>query len=72
MKNTFRVTLMSSLSAQDRKVYRIGTDQVPFLQKPFSFETLIQLVHEVLAAPPFSYDDAATRPISKQDVRWYG
>jgi len=30
MKRTFRVILMSSLSAQDRKAYRIGTDQVPF------------------------------------------
>jgi len=72
IKKMFRVILMSSLSAQDRKAYRIGTDHVPFLQKPFSVETLIQLVHAVLAAPPLSYDDSATRPISKQDVRWYG
>jgi len=72
MKKTFRVILMSSLLAQDRKAYRIGTDHVPFLQKPFSVETLIQLVHAVLAALPLSYDDSATRPISKQDVRWYG
>jgi len=72
MKKTFRVILMSSLSAQGRKAYRIVTDHVPFLQKPFSVETLIRLVHAVLAAPPRSYDDPATRSISKQDVRWYG
>lgn len=41
MKKMFRVILMSSLSVQDRKVYRMGTDHVPFLQKPFSVETLI-------------------------------
>lgn len=72
IKKMFRVILMSSLSAQDRKSYRIGTDHVPFLQKPFPVETLIQLVHAVLAAPPLSHDDSATRPLSKQDVRWYG
>lgn len=58
MKRTFRVILISSLSAQDRKAYRIGTDQVPFLQKPFSVETLIQLVHAVFAAAPLAYDDS--------------
>ena len=72
MKKMVRVILMSSLSAQDRKAYRIGTDHVPFLQKPFSVETLIQLVQAVLTAPPLSYDDSATKSISKQDVRWYG
>jgi hypothetical protein len=34
--------LMSSLSEQDRKAYRIGTDHVPFLQKPFSVETMMK------------------------------
>jgi len=72
MKRTFRVIPMSSLSAQDRKAYRIGTDQVPFLQKPFSVEILIQLVHAVLAGPPVSYAASATKSVSKQDVRWYG
>ena len=72
MKKTFRVILMSSLSAQDRKAYRIGTDHVPFLQKPFSVETLMQLVHEVLAAPPLAYDDSAGKTASKRNVQWYG
>lgn len=72
MKKMFRVILMSSLSVQDRKVYRMGTDHVPFLQKPFSVETLIHLVHAVLAAPPLSSDDPVTKSISKRDVRWYG
>lgn len=71
-KNTFRVILMSSLSKQERKAYRLVTDQVPFLQKPFSVETLIELVHAVLAAAPLSYDDSAIKPIDKQAVRWYG
>jgi CheY-like chemotaxis protein len=69
MRKTFGVILMSSLPAQDCKAYRIGTDHVTFLQKPFSVETLIQLVHAVLAAPPLSYDDSAAKLISKQDVR---
>jgi CheY-like chemotaxis protein len=72
MKKMFRVILMSSLSVQDRKVYRMGTDHVPFLQKPFSVETLIHLVHAMLEAPPLSYDDPVTKSISKQNVRWYG
>lgn len=72
MKKTFRIILMSSLSEQERKAYRIGTDHVPFLQKPFSVETMMQLVHAVLAAAPLSYDDSATKSTVKKDVRWYG
>lgn len=72
MKKTFRVILMSSLSEQDRKAYRIGIDHVPFLQKPFSVETMIQLVHAVLEAAPLSYDDTSSTSSVKQDVRWYG
>lgn len=72
MKKTFRVIMMSSLSEQDRKAYRIGIDHVPFLQKPFSVETMIQLVHAVLEAAPLSYDDTSSTSSVKQDVRWYG
>jgi CheY-like chemotaxis protein len=72
MKKTFRVILMSSLSEHERKAYRIGTDQVPFLQKPFSIETMMQLVYAVLAAAPLNYDDSANKASAKQDVRWYG
>jgi CheY-like chemotaxis protein len=72
MKKTFRVILMSSLSEQDRKAYRIGIDHVPFLQKPFSVETMIQLVHAVLEAAPLSYDDTSSKSSVKQDLRWYG
>ena len=72
LKKTFRVILMSSLSEQDRKAYRIGIDHVPFLQKPFSVETMLRLVHAVLAAPPLSYDDSASKSSAKHDVRWYG
>ncbi|NOT24250.1 MAG: response regulator [Nitrospiraceae bacterium] len=72
MKKTFRVILMSSLSEQERKAYRIGSNQVPFLQKPFSVETMMQLVHSVLTAPPLSFDDSTMRSIAQQGVRWYG
>jgi CheY-like chemotaxis protein len=72
MKKTFRVILMSSLSEHERKAYRLVTDQVPFLQKPFSVETMVALVHTVLAAAPLSYDDSAIKSIDKQAVRWYG
>lgn len=72
MKKTFRVILMSSLSEQDRKTYRIGIDHVPFLQKPFSVETMMQLVHAVLEAAPLSCDDTSSNSSVKQDVRWYG
>lgn len=72
MKKSFRVILMSSLSEQDRKTYRIGAEHVPFLQKPFSVETMMQLVHAVLAAAPLSYDDSAIKSTANQNVRWYG
>ena len=72
MKKTFRVILMSSLSEQERKAYRLVTDQVPFLQKPFSVETMMEMVHTVLAAAPLSYDDSAIKSIDTQAVRWYG
>lgn len=71
-KKALRVILMSSLSDQERKAYRLVTDHVPFLQKPFSVETMMQLVHAVLAAAPLSYKESGTEPIAKQDVRWYG
>jgi CheY-like chemotaxis protein len=62
MKRTSRVILMSSLSKPERKAYRLVTDQVPFLQKPFSVETMMQLVHAVLAAAPLTY---ASPPASR-------
>ena len=72
MKKAFRVILMSSLSEQERKAYRLAADHVPFLQKPFSVETMMQLVHAVLAAAPLTYAESPTESIAKQDVRWYG
>ena len=71
MKKTSRVILMSGLSYHERKAYQMVTDHVPFLQKPFSVETLMRLVHEVLASAPLSCDDFATKSIAKHDVRWY-
>ena len=72
MKKTSRVILMSSLSYHERKAYQTITDHVPFLQKPFSVETMMQLVHAVLAAAPLSCDEPATTLTAKQDIKWYG
>lgn len=72
MKKTFRVILMSGLSDEERKAYRPVTNHVPFLQKPFSVKTLLQLIHTVLASSPLSYEESGTKPTTKQDVRWYG
>lgn len=71
IKKTLRVILMSSLSYHERKAYQTVTDHVPFLQKPFSVEIMMQLVHEVLASAPLTYDDPAAKLTAKQDVRWY-
>jgi DNA-binding NtrC family response regulator len=71
IKKTLRVILMSSLSYHERKAYQTITDQVPFLQKPFSVEIMVQLVHEVFASAPLSYVDSAAKSTAKQDVRWY-
>jgi CheY-like chemotaxis protein len=72
MGKASRVILMSSLSYHERKEYQAVIDHLPFLQKPFDVETLMRLVHEVLAAAPLSPGDAMTKPAAKQDVRWYG
>lgn len=72
MKKSFRVILMSSLSSDERKAYQTGIDHVPFLQKPFSVEALMQLVHEALASAPLSYDDSVAKSIAKHGDRWYG
>lgn len=72
MKKISRVILMSSLLHHERKAYQAIIDRIPFLQKPFSTEILLRLVHEVLASPPLSVEGFATESITKQDVRWYG
>jgi len=72
MGQASRVILMSSLSYHERKEYQSAIEHLPFLQKPFSVETLMQVVHEVLAAAPFSPGDPMTKPTAKQNVRWYG
>jgi DNA-binding NtrC family response regulator len=72
IKKTLRVILMSSLSYHERKAYQTITDQVPFLQKPFSVEIMMQLVREVFASAPLSCVDSAVKSTAKQDVRWYG
>ena len=71
-KKINRVILMSGLSEQDRKAYQLRLDHVPFLQKPFSVETLMQLVRTVLAAAPLPHQESGSQPMAKQDVRWYG
>jgi CheY-like chemotaxis protein len=71
IRKILRVILMSSLSYHERKAYQTITDQVPFLQKPFSVEIMMQLVHEVLASAPLSCVDSAVKSTAKQDVRWY-
>ena len=65
MKKTSRVILMSSLSYHERKAYQTVADQVPFLQKPFSVETMMQLVREVLASAPPSYDNIVSKSATK-------
>ena len=71
MKKTFRVILMSILSDHERKAYQPGIAHLPFLQKPVSVETMMKLVHTVLAAAPILNDDFAAKSIVKHDDRWY-
>jgi CheY-like chemotaxis protein len=71
MKKTFRVILMSSLSYHERKAHNIATDHVPFLQKPFAVKALTDLIHDVLAAAPLSYDDSAAKSTAKQEIQWH-
>ena len=63
--------LMSSLSEQERRTYRLS-DEMPFLQKPFSVETMLQMVHMVLGAIPLAQDQSAPKPITTQNMNWYG
>lgn len=71
MKKTFRVILMSSLSYHERKAHKLVSDDVPFLQKPFSVKALTELIHTVLAAAPLSRDDSAAKSAAKQEIQWH-
>lgn len=71
MKKTFRVIFMSSLSYHERKGYPTVTDDVPFLQKAFSVETLTRLVLSCSPRLRSPNDDSATKSIATQEVRWY-
>ena len=69
-KREIRVLLVSSSPSselQNRGLVRAG---LPFLKKPFTSETLLSLVREVLAGPPAAPDQKnATRP-GNGDVEW--
>ena len=69
-KREIRVLLVSSSPSselQNRGLVRAG---LPFLKKPFTSETLLSRVREVLAGPPAAPDQKnATRP-GNGDVEW--
>ena len=70
MRKISRVILMSSLSHQERKAYQTIQDHVPFLQKPFTVEALVEQVRSVLAAAPLAFDNVAAMSPDKKDIRW--
>jgi CheY-like chemotaxis protein len=71
-KKELRIILMSSTSEHDLRSRGLVRDGFRFLMKPFSGRALVELVREVLAAPPAATDSGRTAKSSQGDVEWFG
>lgn len=72
MKRAIHVVCMSSSSAEQLAAHGIQLDGVPFLQKPFTVEQLLQIVRHTLAGPPLKWKEPALVEAKQKDIRWYG
>ena len=74
MKKGVRVLLMSALSDKELDDHDITIGSLPFLRKPFTMETLLGKVKEVLAAPLPDLGKnapAAGTEGEQKDIHWY-
>jgi CheY-like chemotaxis protein len=71
-KKEVRILLMSSSSQQDLRSSGLMREGLPFVMKPFSAETLVQLMQKVLAGPPVAVKPGPVEKSSQGDVDWFG
>jgi hypothetical protein len=71
-KKEVRILLMSSSSQQDLRSSGLMREGLPFVMKPFSAETLVQLMQKVLAGPPVAVKPGPIEKSSQGDVDWFG
>lgn len=67
-----RIILMSSSPSAELLSRGLVRDGLPFLQKPFTCETLLALVRDVLAGAPAAADPKKAVHSDKGDVEWVG
>lgn len=65
-----RIILMSGNSASELHSRGLVRDVLPFMKKPFTSETLLTLVRQVLAGPPASADLKKIASSGKAEVEW--
>lgn len=65
-----RIILMSGNPAPELHSRGLVRDGLPFVKKPFTSETLLALVRQVLAGPPASADPKKTASSGKAEVEW--
>ena len=70
-KRDIRIILMSSSAGPELRSCGLVRDGLPFLKKPFTRDTLLTLVREVLAGPPATTNPKKSAPSTKGDVEWF-
>ena len=67
-----RILLMSSTSAGELRSRGMIRANLPFLRKPFSAPGLLELVQQLLAAPPPVADPNRKAKSGEGDIDWFG
>jgi CheY-like chemotaxis protein len=66
-----RVILMSAYSDEELKGHGVAKDRLPFLQKPFTGDVLLQKVREALAGPPVALEEPSKPGAEAKDIEWF-
>lgn len=69
-KREIRLLLMSSSPGPELLSRGLVREGLPFLKKPFTSESLLSIVRQVLAGPPATPDQKNTTRSDKRDVEW--
>ncbi|MFO0707544.1 MAG: response regulator [Nitrospira sp.] len=70
IRQGLRIILMSGNPDKELASHGIKRDSLPFVPKPFGAEALVQLIREVLQAPPPALNP--NRAKAANDVDWFG
>lgn len=69
-KRDIRIILMSSTPGPDLCSRGLIREGLPFLNKPFTSEVLLTLIHETLAGPPTTQSPPKPSASGKAEVEW--